>query len=69
MNWWPELLKGNFMPLFGVALGFALAQVGNWWMSQRRRKAHWAALRAELRFCRGLVNTYEKDRIAAPLSH
>jgi hypothetical protein len=66
MNWWPELLKG-LMPLFGVALGFALAQMGNWWVSRRRRKAHWAALRAELRFCHGLVNTYEKDRIAAPL--
>jgi hypothetical protein len=66
MNWWPELLKG-LMPLFGVALGFALAQVSNWWVSQRRRRAHWAALRAELRFCHGLVNTYEKDRIAAPL--
>ena len=61
--WWMPIAAS----LSGVALGFVLANVRDWWSRRRRRKAHWSALGAELEFCRHHAEVYSRDYIAAPL--
>jgi hypothetical protein len=60
--WWLPWLG-----LIGVVLGFILAQGKDWWSRYFRRKSYWAALRAELEFCREQAEIYMKDPYAAPL--
>jgi hypothetical protein len=51
----------------GAAVAFALVLLYDWLKSRRRRRAHFAALRAEIEHCRGLAQTYLTDGVAAPL--
>ena len=53
--------------LLGVAVGFLLNILTEWWKGRARRRAHWAALRAEMDYCRGLAETYLRDKVSAPL--
>ena len=53
--------------LLGVALGFLLSLIAEWWRGRARRRGHWAALSAEMEYCRSLANTYLHDGIGAPL--
>jgi hypothetical protein len=53
--------------LVGVVLGFILSAGKDWFVRRWRRKAHWAALRAEIEYCCHLAKTYLQDDIAAPL--
>jgi hypothetical protein len=64
-SWWqsPKL----WAPLLGVVLGFILAEAKDWLVRRRRSRAHWAALRAEIEFCRRMAETYSQDRVMAPL--
>ena len=55
------------VPLLVVALSFLLAGLNTWWRERSRRRAHWAALSAEIEHCRHLAGTYLRDPIAAPL--
>ncbi len=61
--WWMSVVAS----LCGVTVGFALAQSKDWWSRRRRRKTHWAAIGAELEFCRRMAETYERDPVLAPL--
>ena len=61
---WPEFWEA----LVGVVLGFFLAQGWEGWQRHRRSKGHWAALRAEIHFCREAAETYERPPLVkAPL--
>lgn len=51
----------------GAAVAFALVLLYDWLKSRRRRRAHFAALRAEIEHCRRLAQTYLTDGVAAPL--
>ncbi|NMG42865.1 hypothetical protein GPA22_03825 [Aromatoleum toluvorans] len=51
----------------GATLAFALIVLYDWLKSRRRRRAHFAALRAEIEHCRTLAQTYLTDGIPAPL--
>ncbi len=53
--------------LFGVALAFFLSLFTEWQRSRARRRCHWAALSAEMEYCRSLADTYLRTNIAAPL--
>lgn len=63
--WWhsPEL----WAALLGVVLGFILGEAKDWRLRRRRRRAHWAALRAEIEFCGQTATTYLQDPVQAPL--
>lgn len=50
----------------GVALGFLLSEAKDWALRRRRRRAHWAALRAELDLCKEAAEMYLGDKVAAP---
>ena len=63
--WWQT--TELWAALLGVLLGFILAEGREWWARRRRRRTHWGALRAEIEFCRGLAETYLRDRVVAPL--
>ena len=51
----------------GATLAFALVVLYDYLRSRRRRRAHFAALRAELNLCHELAQTYQRDNVAAPL--
>jgi hypothetical protein len=51
----------------GAAVAFFVVVAYDLLRSRRRRRAHFAALRAELEYCRTLADTYLRDQIAAPL--
>jgi hypothetical protein len=51
----------------GPALAFALIVLYDYLRSRRRRRAHFAALRAELDYCHELAQTYQRDNVASPL--
>ena len=51
----------------GAVVAFVLVVTYDHLRSRRRRRAHFAALRAELEYCRSLADTYLRDQIAAPL--
>lgn len=53
--------------LAGAAIAFALVVLYDWLKSRRRRRAHFAALRAEIEYCRALAQTYLTDGVKAPL--
>ncbi len=53
--------------LLGVTVGFLLSVLNDWRRGRSRRRAHWAALSAEMEYCRGLAETYLRDNIRAPL--
>lgn len=61
--WWMPLVAS----LCGVSVGFLLSQGKDWLSRRRRRRAHWAALGAELELCRRNAETYVHDRVLAPL--
>lgn len=63
--WW--MSREIIAALLGVATGFLLSLGADWWRGRMRRRAHWAALNAEIEYCRGLAETYIRDNIAAPL--
>jgi hypothetical protein len=63
--WWQS--TELWAALRGVLLGFVLSEGKEAWARRRRRKAHWAALRAEIEFCGRLAETYIRDRVIAPL--
>lgn len=64
-TWWTS--HEVFAALFGVALGFLLTLFAEWWRGRVRRRAHWAALNAEIEYCREMAETYLRDNIPAPL--
>jgi hypothetical protein len=51
----------------GAAVAFLLVVTYDSLRFRRRRRAHFAALRAELECCRSLADTYLRDQVAAPL--
>lgn len=53
--------------LVGAALAFSLVVLYDWLRSRRRRRAHFAALRAEIEHCRALAQSYLTDGVMAPL--
>ncbi len=59
----PELITAFLV----VAVGFLLIVFNDWRKGRSRRRAHWAALSAEIEHCRHLAGTYLRDPIAAPL--
>jgi hypothetical protein len=52
--------------LLGVGLGSGLTLLVDWWKDRRRCQAHWAALTAEIDYCRDRAEVYLDDKIAAP---
>lgn len=63
--WWAS--REVIAALLGVFLGFLLSLVTEWWRGRLRRRAHWAALNAEMDYCRQLAETYLRDNVPAPL--
>jgi hypothetical protein len=53
--------------LAGVLLGSAISYGVEGLRRGQRRRAHWAALRAEIDYCLWRAETYEADKIPAPL--
>ncbi len=51
----------------GAALAFFLVMIYDYFRTRRRRRSHFAALKAELDFCRELAHAYQRDNVAAPL--
>lgn len=51
----------------GASLAFVLVVLYDWLRARRKRRAYFAALRAEMNLCSDLAQTYVGDRIAAPL--
>jgi hypothetical protein len=51
----------------GAVLGSGITLLIEWWKGRTRRKAHWAALAAEMDYCRDRAETYLHDKPAAPL--
>jgi hypothetical protein len=51
----------------GVVVGVLLTLFTEWVRGRYRRRAHWAALSAEIELCRNLAETYLKDEIGSPL--
>lgn len=51
----------------GAGMAFFLVAVYDWLRTRRRRRSHFAALRAEMDYCQDLAQTYLRDRVAAPL--
>jgi hypothetical protein len=51
----------------GAAVAFFLVVAYDWLRARRRRRAHFAALRAEMEYCYDLAQAYLRDRVAAPL--
>lgn len=51
----------------GTVVAFFLVVLYDWFRARRRRRSHFAALRAEMDYCNHLAQTYLRDRIAAPL--
>lgn len=62
LPWWQPWLG-----LVGVVIGFSLSQVVEWHRRRTRRRAHWGALRSEIRLCRALAQTYSTAGYGAPL--
>jgi hypothetical protein len=62
LPWWTALL-----PLLGVVIGFLLGQGALWWAARKRRRNHWAALSAELEYCRRKAEAYTGSNVGAPL--
>jgi hypothetical protein len=60
-------MQQTILSLLSVVVGFALATFKDSWQRRRRRETHWAALRAELEFCRRQAETFLRDGVAAPL--
>lgn len=62
--WWrSKELIGLIGPLLGVVLGFGLGWVSDRFTQRRRRKAHWAALRAEIDYCNRTATTYVERQV------
>jgi hypothetical protein len=64
-SWW--LSAEVIAALLGVLAGFLLGLSADWWRGRSRRRAHWAALSAEMDYCRDLAETYLRENVAAPL--
>jgi hypothetical protein len=60
-------MSEGIMGLIGVVLGYALTRLTDWWKGRTRRQAHWAALGAEIDYCRDRAQIYLDDDKAAPL--
>lgn len=52
------MLLGYLQGLGGLLVGFALGLIPPWIERKRKRKAHWAALAAELQICEERARTY-----------
>jgi hypothetical protein len=65
--WW-QLWVPVVGALAGAVVGFLLSQGVEWCRRRNLRRAHWAALRAELEFCCQRAETYLRhDEPKAPL--
>jgi hypothetical protein len=53
--------------LAGVLAGATISHGAEWLRRRQRRRAHRAALRAEIDYCRWRAETYQADDVAAPL--
>lgn len=53
--------------IVGAVIASLLIALYDWLRTRRRRRSHFAALRAEMDFCCELARTYLRDNIAAPL--
>lgn len=51
----------------GAVVAFLLLVAYDWLRARRRRRAHFAALEAEMDYCRDLAQTYLRDGVKAPL--
>jgi hypothetical protein len=51
----------------GAVVAFLLVVSYEWLRTRRRRRAHFAALEAEMDYCNDLAQIYLRDRVAAPL--
>ena len=51
----------------GAVVAFLLVVAYDLLRARRKRRAHFAALRAEMDYCQSLAQTYLRDRVAAPL--
>lgn len=51
----------------GAVVAFFLVFVYDWLRARRKRRSHFAALRAEMNHCQLLAQAYLRDRVAAPL--
>ena len=67
LPWWVPIAAALTGAGVGAVLGFVLSQTKDWLSRRRRRKAHWAALRAEIKYCGSQASTYLGDQVAAPL--
>lgn len=63
--WWTS--REIIGTLLGVVVGFLLSSTLEWWRGRRRRRAHWAALNAEMKHCRELAEIYLRNKAPAPL--
>jgi hypothetical protein len=53
--------------IVGAVIASLLIALYDWLRTRRRRRSHFAALRAEMDFCCNLARTYLRDNLAAPL--
>jgi hypothetical protein len=51
----------------GVVVSFSLPFFTEWWKGRARRLAHWAALGAEIDYCRDRAEIYLRENVASPL--
>jgi hypothetical protein len=62
-----EIIAALVGAVVGVVVSFSLTFFTEWWKGRARRRAHWAALGAEMNYGRDLATTYLSDKPAAPL--
>jgi len=66
----PNTLTGWERVLFaaiGVVVGFLLNEIKSLWVRNRKHRAYWSALRAEVEYAKGRAQMYVDDEIMAPL--
>jgi hypothetical protein len=61
-----DVWSGSAAALLGVAFGFGLSWIQQFWFRCRARRAHLAALGAEIDYCDELAATYERDNVHSP---
>jgi hypothetical protein len=62
-----EVIAALAGAVVGAVLGSGITLLTEWWKGRTRRQAHWAALGAEMDYCRDRAETYLGDKPAAPL--
>jgi hypothetical protein len=53
--------------LVGVVVGSGITLLVDWRKSRARQQAHWAALGAEMDYCRDRAEIYLRENVASPL--